>query len=51
MAIPGWSRTESPYHAGKIAIQTRVGADGQVTTKPISNSKFKDYPPVAKAQG
>ncbi|MDJ0675062.1 MAG: pyridoxamine 5'-phosphate oxidase family protein [Calothrix sp. MO_167.B42] len=26
MAIPGWTRTESPFHPGELAIQTRMGA-------------------------
>jgi uncharacterized protein len=26
MANPGWSRTESPFHAGELAIQARLGA-------------------------
>ncbi|MBD2465231.1 pyridoxamine 5'-phosphate oxidase family protein [Oscillatoria sp. FACHB-1407] len=26
MAIPGWTRSESPFHAGELAIQTRLGA-------------------------
>lgn len=26
MAIPGWQRTESPFHAGERAIQERLGA-------------------------
>ncbi|HEY9825028.1 MAG TPA: pyridoxamine 5'-phosphate oxidase family protein [Stenomitos sp.] len=26
MAIPGWTRTESPFHAGELAIQARMGA-------------------------
>lgn len=25
MVNPGWSRTESPFHAGELAIQTRMG--------------------------
>ena len=25
MANPGWSRTESPFHAGELAIQARMG--------------------------
>ena len=25
MANPGWSRTESPFHAGELAIQARLG--------------------------
>jgi predicted pyridoxine 5'-phosphate oxidase superfamily flavin-nucleotide-binding protein len=26
MAISGWTRTESPFHAGELAIQARLGA-------------------------
>ena len=26
MAIPGWTRTESPFHEGELAIQARMGA-------------------------
>jgi hypothetical protein len=26
MAIPGWQRTESPFHSGERAIQERLGA-------------------------
>lgn len=25
MAIPGWTSTESPFHAGELSIQTRLG--------------------------
>jgi len=25
MAIPGWTRSESPFHAGELAIQARLG--------------------------
>ncbi len=25
MAIPGWTRTESPFHEGELAVQTRMG--------------------------
>lgn len=30
MAIPGWTRTESPFHAGELAIQTRMGVQEQI---------------------
>jgi uncharacterized protein len=30
MAIPGWTRTESPFHAGELAIQARLGAQAQM---------------------
>jgi uncharacterized protein len=26
MTIPGWTRTESPFHAGELALQARIGA-------------------------
>ncbi|MEM7592434.1 MAG: flavin-nucleotide-binding protein, partial [Cyanobacteria bacterium P01_A01_bin.83] len=25
MSSPGWSRTESPFHAGELAIQAKLG--------------------------
>jgi hypothetical protein len=25
MAIPGWTHSESPFHAGELAIQARLG--------------------------
>jgi uncharacterized protein len=30
MAIPGWSRSESPFHVGERAIQARLGAQEQM---------------------
>jgi uncharacterized protein len=30
MAIPGWTRTESPFHPGELAIQARLGAQEQM---------------------
>lgn len=30
MAIPGWTRTESPFHAGELAIQARLGVQEQI---------------------
>jgi uncharacterized protein len=30
MANPGWSRTESPFHAGELAIQARFGAQERI---------------------
>ena len=30
MAIPGWQRTESPFHKGELAIQARMGAQEQM---------------------
>jgi uncharacterized protein len=29
-AIPGWTRTESPFHAGELAIQARLGVQAQI---------------------
>lgn len=30
MAIPGWTRTESPFHVGELAIQARLGIQKQM---------------------
>jgi uncharacterized protein len=30
MAITGWTRTESPFHAGELAIQARLGVQEQI---------------------
>ncbi|MEX0269626.1 pyridoxamine 5'-phosphate oxidase family protein [Leptolyngbyaceae cyanobacterium UHCC 1019] len=30
MTIPGWTRTESPFHAGELAIQARLGVHEQI---------------------
>jgi uncharacterized protein len=30
MANPGWSRPESPFHAGELAIQARLGAQERI---------------------
>jgi predicted pyridoxine 5'-phosphate oxidase superfamily flavin-nucleotide-binding protein len=30
MAIPGWTRTESPFHAGELAIQGRMGTQAKM---------------------
>jgi uncharacterized protein len=30
IAIPGWTRTESPFHAGELAIQARLGVQEQM---------------------
>jgi len=30
MANPGWTRTESPFHAGELAIQARMGSQARM---------------------
>lgn len=30
MAIPGWTHSQSPFHAGERAIQARLGAQEQM---------------------
>ena len=30
MAIPGWQRSESPFHQGELAIQARMGAQERI---------------------
>ena len=33
MANPGWSRDESPFHAGELAIQARMGIQDRMNTQ------------------
>ena len=30
MSLPGWTRAESPFHAGELAIQARLGVQAQM---------------------
>ena len=30
MTIPGWTRTESPFHKGELAIQARMGVQARM---------------------
>jgi uncharacterized protein len=30
MTIPGWTRTQSPFHSGELAIQARLGVQEQI---------------------
>ena len=30
MANPGWTRTESPFHAGELAIHSRMGLQARM---------------------
>ncbi|MGM3309751.1 flavin-nucleotide-binding protein [Anabaena sp. WFMT] len=43
MANPGWSRTESPFHAGELAIQARFGAQEQIDKQ--GRRVIRDYLP------
>lgn len=43
MAIPGWTRTESPFHAGELAIQSRLGAQEQIDKQ--GRRVIRDYLP------
>lgn len=43
MAIPGWTHTESPFHAGELAIQSRVGAQEQIDKQ--GRRVIRDYLP------
>jgi uncharacterized protein len=33
MTIPGWTQAESPFHAGELAIQDRLGIGAQIDTQ------------------
>jgi uncharacterized protein len=43
MAIPGWTRTESPFHAGELAIQSRLGSQEQIDKQ--GRRVIRDYLP------
>jgi uncharacterized protein len=41
MANPGWTRTESPFHAGELAIQARFGAQERMDKQ--ARRMVRDY--------
>jgi uncharacterized protein len=43
MAILGWTRTESPFHAGELAIQSRLGVQEQIDKQ--GRRVIRDYLP------
>jgi predicted pyridoxine 5'-phosphate oxidase superfamily flavin-nucleotide-binding protein len=43
MAIPGWNRTESPFHAGELAIHARFGAQERMDKQ--GRRVIRDYLP------
>jgi predicted pyridoxine 5'-phosphate oxidase superfamily flavin-nucleotide-binding protein len=43
MANPGWARTESPFHAGELAIQARFGVQEQMDRQ--GRRMIRDYLP------
>ncbi len=43
MAILGWTRTESPFHAGELAIQSRLGVQDQIDKQ--GRRVIRDYLP------
>jgi uncharacterized protein len=43
MAIPGWTHTESPFHVGELAIQSRLGAQDQMDKQ--GRRVIRDYLP------
>ena len=48
MAISGWTRTESPFHAGELAIQARLGA--QVQMDKLGRRMIREYMPEQHRQ-
>jgi uncharacterized protein len=43
MAISGWTHTESPFHAGELAIQSRLGVRERIDTQ--GRRVIRDYLP------
>ncbi|MBC7882705.1 MAG: pyridoxamine 5'-phosphate oxidase family protein [Anaerolineae bacterium] len=43
MAIPGWTQTESPFHAGELAIQTRMGVQERMNAQ--GRRAIRDFMP------
>jgi predicted pyridoxine 5'-phosphate oxidase superfamily flavin-nucleotide-binding protein len=43
MAIPGWNRTESPFHAGELAIHARFGSQERMDKQ--GRRVIRDYLP------
>jgi uncharacterized protein len=41
MANSGWTQTESPFHRGELAIQTRLGVQGQIESQ--GRRVIRDY--------
>jgi uncharacterized protein len=41
MANSGWTQTESPFHTGELAIQTRLGVQGQIESQ--GRRVIRDY--------
>lgn len=48
MANPGWTHTESPFHAGELAIQARFGAEDRIDKQ--ARRMVRDYLPEQHQQ-
>ena len=48
MAIPGWTRTESPFHEGELAIQARMGAQARMDKQ--GRRMIRDFMPEQHRQ-
>jgi predicted pyridoxine 5'-phosphate oxidase superfamily flavin-nucleotide-binding protein len=48
MAIPGWTREESPFHAGERAIQARLGAEEQM--QQVGRRAIREFLPEQHRQ-
>jgi predicted pyridoxine 5'-phosphate oxidase superfamily flavin-nucleotide-binding protein len=42
--IPGWTAAESPFHAGEIAVQDRIGVREQIDVR-VRRAGIRDYVP------
>jgi uncharacterized protein len=43
-AIPGWTAAESPFHAGELAVQDRIGVREQLDLR-VRRAGIRDYMP------
>jgi len=43
-AIPGWTALESPFHAGELAVQDRIGVREQLDAR-VRRAGIRDYMP------
>lgn len=48
MADPGWLRTESPFHAGELAVQARLGVQERMDKQ--ARRLIRDYLPLQHQQ-
>ena len=48
MAIPGWQKTDSPFHPGERAIQSKLGVEDRMDT--LGRRMIRDFLPEQHRQ-